>query len=151
MIKTTFQEKTELLHNLVELYHFFFWINCLLKMVPEHEYSSQSNSEHELFIKMKISKERKQTSGAIQYSVPLKDFTSFNLVAWEDKQPEILCYIIQHLETMEIVALLKKTTFANPKSAIFTDLFTPTNILAHLISLENERENISLRTKKMYN
>ena len=99
---------------------------------------------------MKISKERKQTSGAIQRSVPLKDFTSFNLVAWEDKQPEILCYIIQHLETMEIVALLKKTTFANPKSAIFTDLFTPTNILAHLISLENERENISLR-KKMYN
>ena len=49
---------------------------------------------------------------------------------------------------MKIVALLKKTTFASPKSAIFTDPFTSTNILAHLISLENEREKISLRTKR---
>ena len=32
------------------------------------------------------------------------------------------------------------TTFANPKSASFTDPLTSTNILAHLISLKEEYE-----------
>lgn len=43
-----------------------------------------------------------------------------------------------------------KLTFDNPKSASFTMWFSNTNMLAHLTSLEDDIETISLTTKTIY-
>ena len=49
------------------------------------------------------------------------------------------------------VILLNRATFANPKSASFTDPLASTNILEHLMSLENwNREKTSFSTKQIH-
>ena len=50
------------------------------------------------------------------------------------------------------VILLNRATFANPKSASFTDPLASTNILEHLMSLENwiEKRQVLAQSKSMY-
>lgn len=43
---------------------------------------------------------------------------------------------------------LKEITFANPKSASFTDPLASTNMLAHLISLTDEKERQILEQRE---
>lgn len=42
----------------------------------------------------------------------------------------------------------QEVTFANPKSANFTDPLASTNIFAHLISLQNKKKVMSFKSKK---
>jgi hypothetical protein len=52
----------------------------------------------------------------------------------------------QEREENKKVIQLNRATFANPKSASFTDPLASTNILEHLISLENwkrKRKNLA--------
>lgn len=55
-----------------------------------------------------------------------------------------------HIEK-KIIFYVQKPTFANPKSASFTEPLTSTNMLAHLISLGGKKKDKTELCKKVVN